>query len=83
MKKGYIAKTVRQIMIDSNEQYIWFGSVEILDKCTDVLQLNHIHPLVRAKRILDAVDRSSYFLKKYMMVEINGKMRKVRCFCLC
>ena len=69
-----IAKTVKTVMLENGEKYIWFGATFVLDKCSEHL------PSIRSQRILNALERSPDFQKNYMQFEVNGRMRQVRCF---
>lgn len=75
-----IAHTVRSVMLENGERYIWFGATFILDKCSEYLGYSQLHPAVRSQRILNALERSPDFQKNYMQFEVNGRMRRVRCF---
>lgn len=75
-----IAETVRNVMLENGEKYIWFGATFVLDKCSEQLGYSQLHPAIRSQRILNALERSQSFQKSYMRFEVNGRMRRVRCF---
>lgn len=75
-----IAQTVKCVLLIEGEKYIWFGSTSLLDKCAEKLGYSQLHPTVRTQRILNALERSADFKKHYIHFEVNGKMRRVRCF---
>lgn len=75
-----IAQTVKYVLLVEEEEYIWFGSTSLLDKCAEKLGYNQLHPTIRTQRILNALEYSADFKKHYINFEVNGKMRRVRCF---
>ena len=75
-----IAETVKNVMLENGEKYVWFGATFVLDKCSEQLGYSHLHPAMRSQRILNALEHSVDFQKNYMQVEVNGRMRRVRCF---
>lgn len=75
-----IAKIVKTVMLENGEKYIWFGATSVLDKCSEYLGYSQLHPAIRSQRILNALERSPDFQKNYMQFEVNGRMRRVRCF---
>lgn len=75
-----IAQTVRCVLLVEGEKYIWYGSTSLLDKCAEKLGYSQLHPIVRTQRILKALEHSADFRKYYIYFEVNGKMRRVRCF---
>lgn len=77
-----VAQTVKHVMLEAGERYIWFGATVLLDKCSECLGYSKIHPMIRAQKILNALEYSSDFQKRYMRFEVNGRTRRVRCFYL-
>ena len=75
-----IAQTVRCVLLVEGEKYIWYGSTSLLDKCAEKLGYSQLHTIVRTQRILKALEHSADFKKYYIYFEVNGKMRRVRCF---
>lgn len=75
-----IAEKVKQVMHERGETFIWIGTVELLDCCAEQIGKASIHPMIRNKQILDALENSYSFKKEYIVVEIALRRRKVRCF---
>lgn len=75
-----IAEKVRAIMISRHEVYIWIGTVELLDVCAMAIGKGNLHPIIRNRQILNALENSAHFRKGIITIEINSKLRKVRCF---
>ena len=75
-----IAEKVRAIMISRDERYIWVGTDELLDICAVAIGKENIHPSIRNRQILNALESSAYFKKGIITIEINSKLRRVRCF---
>ena len=77
-----VAQTVKRVMLETGERYIWFGATGLLDKCSECLGYSKLHPMARTQRILNALEYSSDFQKRYMRFDVNGRIRRVRCFYL-
>ena len=79
MKKA-IAKTMYNIMIETDKKYIWYGDLNLIEQCAQKCQFSDIHPKKKIQRILNALEHSDLFQKKYLYSDITGQNRKYRCF---
>lgn len=75
-----IAESVKEVMHERGETFIWIGTVELLDHCAERIGKASLHPIVRNRQILNALEHSRCFKKEYIIVEISLRKRKVRCF---
>lgn len=68
------------IMKQNQRTSIWYGDIDILEKCAKVSGVLKSHPQNTIQCILNALDKSPNFIKTYIYSDISGKKRKYRCF---
>jgi hypothetical protein len=72
-----IAEHMREVLLETDNAAVMWGDVHLLDDCASRCihtTLMEAHPMVRHKRILDALDHSSLFEKHYVRVDLwNGR----------
>ena len=74
-----IAQTMKEVLEANNVSCAAWGFPDELDRCAELLGEKYIkmHPLKRHKRILDALEKSPLFTKRYIRLH-----RLCRCFWL-
>lgn len=79
MKKT-IAQNMIEIMNQHNRTNIWYGDIDLIEKCAKKSHISTKHPQQTIQHILNALDKSQCFSKGYIYSDISGKNRKYRCF---
>jgi len=79
MKKT-IAQNMFEIMKQNNITLIWYGDIDIIEKCAKQSGVLKKHPQNTINTILNALDKSSLFTKSYITSDFNGYIRKYRAF---
>lgn len=78
--KNTIAKNMQQLLQEQNRKSVWYGDTHIIEECALRSRLTTKHPLRTIQSVLNALDRSKLFEKKYIIADISGKPRRYRCF---
>ena len=79
MKKN-IAQNMVNLMKQRNITTIWYGDIDLIEECAQLSHLPPMHPKQTIQYILNALDKSRYFSKGYIISDIDGAKRKYRCF---
>ena len=78
--KSTIAKNMQQLLLEQNRKCVWYGDTHIIEECALRSRITTKHPLRMIQSVLNALDRSKLFEKKYITADISGKSRHYRCF---
>ena len=81
-RKQTIIENMIKILNDNNRVCVWYGDIDLIEKCAILSSLPQPHPQKTIITILNAVDGSSEFIKGYIFSDITGVKRKYRCFTL-
>ena len=81
MKKT-IANTMAELLHQNGRTSIWYGDIELIEKCAEICKLKTTHPKKVIASVLNGLDRSTSFKKSYIYSDFDGKSRKYRCFTL-
>lgn len=79
MKKS-IAENMCQLMKESKLTIVWYGDINLIDECARISNINCTHPKERIQRVLNALDKSTFFTKGYITADFSGIKRKYRTF---
>jgi len=80
--KMTIAQNMINIMKQHGRTNIWYGDIDLIEKCAIQSNIPSKHPQKRIQHILNALDNSPHFSKSYIFADINGRTKKYRCFTL-
>ena len=74
-----IAETMKEVLEADNVSFAAWGYPDNMDRCAELLGQKYVdlHPLERHRRILNALEKSPLFIKRYVRMH-----RLVRCFWL-
>ncbi len=78
--KMTIAYAMHEIMINQNRKSIWYGDLDLIEKCAKACHLSKKHPQKTIQSILNGLDYSDLFRKTYIYADFNGCKRRYRCF---
>jgi hypothetical protein len=82
-KRLSIAQIMAVVLNEEGMHTVMYGDRVNLDKCANLAShtnLGSLHPLVRHKRILDALENSKLFSKMYVRCNDGRRERLVRGF---
>ena len=80
--KNSIADNMYNVLLKINRTSVWYGDLELIEECAKLSELKKDHPKKIIKCVLNALDQSPRFEKKYIFSDISGVRRKYRCFLL-
>lgn len=63
-----------------NRTTVWYGDIDLIEECALKSNITAKHPKVKIQYVLNALDKSSFFCKSYIVSDISGRKRKYRCF---
>ena len=75
MKKQTVGEIMKEILLKEKRDHIAYGDLNLLHECfkqcfeKSILK-DRIHPENKMKAVLNALDNSPFFIKKYMPVEL-------------
>lgn len=75
-----IAKNMVNIMKLHNRTTIWYGDIDLIEECAAKSNIHVKHPKIKIQYVLNALDKSNFFSKSYIISDINGQKRKYRCY---
>ena len=78
--KSTIAQNMQKLLLEQNRKCVWYGDTQIIEECALRSKIPPKHPLRTVQSVLNALDRSELFEKKYIIANISGKSRRYRCF---
>ena len=81
-RKQIIIENMIKILNENNRTCIWYGDIDLIEKCAFLSSLPQQHPQKTIITILNALDNSPKFTKGYITSDITGTNRKYRCFTL-
>ena len=80
--KPSIAMTMVTLLQEHQRNSVWYGDLDLLESCASRCGLKYSHPKKMIKAILDGLDSSDYFEKRYIKSDFSGYKRQYRCFIL-
>ena len=78
--KQSIANKMYDLMLIEKREQIWFGDIDIIEKCAKACGIVKSHPKKTIVSVLNALDKSSKFKKGYIKADIGGSPHRYRCF---
>ena len=78
--KTSIAKNMVNILIAHNRTTVWYGDIDLIEECALKSNIISKHPKTKIQYVLNALDKSSYFCKSYIVSDISGRKREYRGF---
>ena len=75
-----IAETMYNILLSENKTCVWYGDIDIIERCAIKCKIRKTHPTKTISCVLNALERSPKFKKTYIQADFNGYKRKYRCF---
>ena len=78
--RSSIADNMAILLKENRRSSVWYGDIDLLEKCAVMSGLPKSHPKKTIQRVLNALDRSHNFTKGYIYADFSGTNRKYRCF---
>lgn len=75
-----IDTTMKELLLKNNRESVWYGDIHLLEECAKINNIKTKHPQITIQKILNSLDNSPLFEKKYISSDISGHIRKYRCF---
>ncbi len=75
-----IAENMLKLMNEQQRKCVWYGDIFLIEKCAVKSGVMKKHPQDTIQCILNALDRSPLFIKGYIVIDVNGRKRRYRCF---
>lgn len=77
-----ISDNMYNVLLKNNRTSVWYGDLELIEECAKLSKLKKDHPKKIIKCVLNALDQSNKFEKKYIYSDFSGIRKKYRCFIL-
>lgn len=78
-----IAQNMLKIMKQKNLSCVWYGDLDIIEECAKKSGVIKQHPKNTIQTVLNALDKSCFFRKGYIIADFDGIQRKYRSFTIC
>jgi len=78
--RNNVADNMIILLQESNRRSVWYGDIELIEKCATMSNLPKRHPKTTIQYVLNALEKSHKFNKGYIFADFSGVNRRYRCF---